>query len=135
MVWRAVAVVAATALWLVLLGLPGGASSPSVLLVGPAGTAGAPYQHIQDAVDAASPGDWILIAPGVYHEKGHDGDGVLVAKPGLHIRGLDRNRVIIDGTNVAAGNTAATTLPDGSPHCAASPAVQDFGPTVSGKAA
>src|SRR5258708_36051265 len=113
MVWRAVAVVAATALWLVLLGLPGGASSPSVLLVGPAGTAGAQYQHIQDAVDAASPGDWILIAPGVYHEKGRDGDGVLVAKPDLHLLGLDRNRGILHGSNRAAGNTAETTLHDG----------------------
>ncbi len=103
--------------------------------VGPAGTAGAQYQHIQDAVDAASPGDWILIAPGVYHEKGRDGDGVLVDKPDLHLLGLDRNRVIIDGSNGAAGNTAATTLPDGSPSCAASAAVQDFGPIVAGKAA
>src|SRR5260370_41451318 len=81
-----------------MLAFPARASSPSVLLVGPAGTAGAQYQHIQDAVDAASPGDWILIAPGVYHEKGRDGDGVLVDKPDLHLLGLDRNRVIIDGS-------------------------------------
>ena len=27
------------------------------------------YQTVQSAVDAAKPGDWVLIWPGVYHEK------------------------------------------------------------------
>src|SRR5947207_3407104 len=46
---------------------------------------------IQGAVDAAQPGSLILVSPGVYHE------AVLVTKPFLTIRGLDRNSVILDG--------------------------------------
>ena len=105
---------------------------PNVLLVGPAGTPGAQYTSIQDAVDHASAGDWVLVAAGVYHAKGGEGDGVLITTPGIHLRGMNRNRVIVDGTNVAAGNSNGVTLPDGSPHCAADPTVQDFGPIVSG---
>ena len=68
------------------------ATGPAVLLVGPAGTAGAQYQSIQAAVNAANPGDWILVAPGIYHEKGSDGPtdsqvaGVLVTKNDIHLR-------------------------------------------------
>jgi len=52
-----------------------------------------PEQHasIQAAVDAAVPGDLILIAPGIYKEE------VTVTTPSLVIRGLDRNTTIIDG--------------------------------------
>lgn len=46
---------------------------------------------IQAAVDAAEPGDLVLIAPGVYRE------AVEVTTPFLTIRGLDRNEVILDG--------------------------------------
>jgi plastocyanin len=46
---------------------------------------------IQEAVDAAEPGGMVLISPGVYRE------AVTVATPYLTIRGLDRNRVVIDG--------------------------------------
>ena len=48
---------------------------------------------IQAAVNAAQPSDWVLIEPGKYDE------AVLVQTPGLHIRGLDRNNVIIDGNS------------------------------------
>lgn len=84
------------------------------------------FDTIQDAVDAARPGDWILIAPGDYHERadytGHQvsadkaGAGVLIRTPGIHLRGLDRNRVVVDGTK------------PGSKPCDPAPAAQDFGP-------
>lgn len=48
---------------------------------------------IQKAVDAAAPGDLILISPGVYKEA----VDVPETKPYLTIRGLDRNRTILDG--------------------------------------
>ncbi len=85
-------------------------SGPQVLLVGTyKGTSGQ-YTTIQSAVDAANPGDWILVAPGDYHET-NDLDhpptaemasagafgGVLITKAGLHVRGMDRNTTIIDG--------------------------------------
>jgi plastocyanin len=46
---------------------------------------------IQAAVDAASPGDLVLVSPGVYRE------AVEVTTPYLTIRGTDRNTVILDG--------------------------------------
>jgi hypothetical protein len=52
------------------------------------------YRHfttIQSAVSAAKPCDWILIAPGVYRER------VTIKTPRLHVRGLNRNLVIVDG--------------------------------------
>lgn len=51
----------------------------------------ADYPTIQAAVDAAGGGDLILIDRGVYKEE------VEVTTPGLVIRGVDRNEVIIDG--------------------------------------
>ncbi len=52
------------------------------------------------------PGDWILIGPGDYkttssrHPAGRSGltAGVLISKPNLYMRGMNRNTVIIDGT-------------------------------------
>jgi len=66
--------------------LPASASG-NVLLVGPPGYPNAQYTSIQSAVNAAAAGDWILIAPGVYHEKGGNfGDsraaGVLITTRG-----------------------------------------------------
>jgi hypothetical protein len=49
------------------------------------------YPTIQAAVDAAAPGDLVLIDRGVYRES------VDVKTPGLTIRGVDRNEVVIDG--------------------------------------
>jgi plastocyanin len=49
------------------------------------------YRTIQAAVNAARPGDLILIAPGLY------GEAVTVTTPGITLRGRDRNGVILDG--------------------------------------
>lgn len=49
------------------------------------------FGTIQEAVDAAEPGDLVLISPGVYHE------AVQVQTENIVIRGLDRNEVILDG--------------------------------------
>jgi hypothetical protein len=54
------------------------------------------FAHVrspQAALDRALPCDWILIAPGVYHGP------VTIRTPDLHVRGLDRNRVVIDGNH------------------------------------
>jgi hypothetical protein len=51
------------------------------------------YPTIQRAVDASQPGDLVLIAPGTYHEAVEVSD----EHPGIVIRGVDRNRVILDG--------------------------------------
>ena len=64
------------------------------------------YRSLQAAVDAAKPGDWILIGPGDYKTtgsrapRGHASApaAVLITKSGLHLRGMNRNTVIIDGT-------------------------------------
>jgi plastocyanin len=48
-------------------------------------------KRIQSAVDRAAPGSLILISPGVYRE------AVTVTTDRLVIRGLDRNKVILDG--------------------------------------
>lgn len=51
----------------------------------------ADYATIQEGVDAAEPGDLVLIEPGVYNE------AVVVQTDNIVIRGMDRNEVILDG--------------------------------------
>jgi hypothetical protein len=65
-----------------------GSASAKVLRVGKNGN----YKTIQSAVNAAKKGDWILIAPGDYKE------AVRIKKGGIHLRGMSRNDVIVDGT-------------------------------------
>jgi plastocyanin len=63
------------------------------------------YPTIQSAVDAADPGDLVLVGAGVYREE------VTVTTPSLTIRGLDRNATIIDGEFVRGNGIAV--LADG----------------------
>jgi len=105
------------------------AATPHVLLVGTYKGVAGQYTTIQAAVDAAQPGDWILVAPGDYHETadhqrppteaqadaGENG-AVLITTPHLHLRGMDRSGVIVDGTRHGAPTA-----------CTARPAWQDLG--------
>jgi len=82
------------------------------------------------AVKAARPGDWILIAPGDYKTrrswiaapKGHPQfpAGVLITTPDLHIRGMNRASVIVDGTK------------PGSARCSRAGSAQNFGGRIAG---
>ena len=60
---------------------------------------------IQGAVDAAGPGDLILVSPGTYHE------AVRVEKDDITIRGTDRNTVVLDGEDTL--NSGFTVVSDG----------------------
>jgi len=75
------------------------------------------YRTIQAAVNAARPGDRILIAAGDYHESPGSAAGVRVTTPGIVIEGVDRNTVIVDGTKPGAPSP-----------CDPQPRFQDFGP-------
>jgi plastocyanin len=63
------------------------------------------YPSIQSAVDAAEPGDLVLIERGIYREE------VTVTTPSLVLRGVDRNEVILDGEFVRGNGVMA--LADG----------------------
>ncbi|MXW60207.1 MAG: hypothetical protein F4Y27_08615 [Acidimicrobiaceae bacterium] len=58
----------------------------------------ADYPTIQAAVDAAEPGDLVLIHEGVYNE------AVVVQTDNIVIRGIDRNAVILDGQYAEIGS-------------------------------
>jgi hypothetical protein len=97
--------------------------SPRVLLVGTYKGIHGQYASIQAAVDAAHPGDWILVAPGDYRENDDSTHGVewntpgavVITTSGIHIRGMDRNTVVVDGTK------------PGAPACSSEPADQNLG--------
>jgi len=97
------------------------AQGPRVLLVGTFDGIPGQYTSIQAAVNAASSGDWILVAPGDYHESPGT-TGVKITTPGIHLRGMDRNGVVVDGTKPGAPTP-----------CSSDPAWQDFGSTGGGR--
>jgi len=106
--------------------------SSDVLTVGTFDGHPGQFTGIQTAVNAAKPGDWILIAPGDYHPEAdittkparttvNDGwyGGVEISTPDLHIRGMSRSGVIVDGTK--PGSPTA---------CSSTPSEQNLGPTL-----
>ncbi len=115
------------AAWFGSASLQAGASAPVVRLVGSFHGIHGQYSTIQAAVNAAQPGDWILVAPGDYHERADYADpswpaGVWIAKSGLHLRGMNRNTVIVDGTKQSSARP-----------CSASAPSQDLGPGGQGR--
>ena len=107
-------------------GTSGGWHSARVLLVGTYKGKTGKYKSIQAAVNAARPGDWILVGPGDYHETadetGPHGNpavgamgGVYITKSGLTVRGMNRSSVIVDGTRA------------GAKPCSAAPKAQNYG--------
>src|SRR3954469_10432273 len=107
------------------VGLPSSAATPRVLRVGTWHGIRGTFSSVQAAVDAARAGDWVLVGPGDYKErgdfsthkpaKGEAGWGVTIATPGLHLRGMDRGSVVVDGTK------------PGTPKCSHARADQEFG--------
>lgn len=63
------------------------------------------FFSVQDAVNAAQPGDLVLLDPGVYTEE------VVITTPDIVVRGRDRNTVFIDGLHSAT--TGINVLADG----------------------
>jgi hypothetical protein len=106
------------------------AAGARVLRVGTYKGIPGPYHSIQAAVDAARPGDWILVGPGDYKTKSvrtpqsrpDTPAGVLITTPNLYLRGMNRNKVVVDGTK------------PGTPKCSRSKSAQNFGPAGSGAA-
>jgi hypothetical protein len=79
------------ALMLATLLLAAASASARVLIVTKRHVSYTHFTTIQAAVNAADAGDWILIDRGVYVGP------VRISKPHLHLRGINRNGVIVDG--------------------------------------
>jgi hypothetical protein len=96
----------------------GSAARAEVLRVGTWNRVPGQFKSIQAAADAAHPGDWILVGPGDYKEQGKPGAvepaGVLVTTPNVHLRGMDRNAVVVDGTRAGAPRCSSLPLDQGS---------------------
>ena len=85
---------------------PAPAAAAKTLVVTQSSVAYPHYATIQSAVAAAEPGDWVLIDVGVY------AGTVLVTTPRVHLRGVDRNNVILDGQH-QVGNGIEVSWADG----------------------
>ena len=85
------------------------------------------FSSVQAAVKAAKPGDWILVGPGDYKTKSaaepagrkDTPAGLLLTKSRVYLRGMNRNKVIIDGTKSG-------------PPCSRAARDQNLGPSVKG---
>jgi hypothetical protein len=101
-----------------------GTAVARVLRVGTLKGIGGQYKTIQAAVNHARNGDWILVAPGDYKEHSgnaphglkHTPAGVLITKGGIRLRGMNRNKVIVDGTKPGSGT------------CSRKASAQEYGP-------
>src|ERR1019366_1293301 len=104
-----------------------GAAGAKVLRVGSYQGIRGQFSSIQAAVDAAKPGDWVLVGPGDYktsssrRPRGRSDlpAGVLMTTRDVYLRGMNRNSVIVDGTK------------PGSAPCSAKKSAQNFGPSSS----
>src|ERR1700749_3475524 len=102
-----------------------GSAGARVLRVGSYHGVRGEVNSAQPAVGAAKPGDWILVGPGDYKTKpgsistpkgaSEEPAGVVITKAGVHLRGMNRNKVIIDGTK------------PGSALCSRSASAQNYG--------
>ena len=89
---------------------------PRVLRVGRYDGKHGQFRTIQAAVNAAKPGDWVLVGPGDYKthkvkaakDDAESPAGVLVTTPRVFIRGMNRNKVIVDGTKSGPACSTAT---------------------------
>src|SRR5215471_17250432 len=112
----------------IVVALSASVASARVLRVGTFHGIKGQFTSIQAAVNAARPGDWVLVGPGDYKE--HSGlapkgrkdlpSGVLMTKNHVYLRGMSRTKVIVDGTK------------PGSPVCSNKPSDQEHGPKGEG---
>ena len=90
-----------------LLAIPSQAAASHVILVC-SGTAGCPptpagvpvYKSIAVGVSHAQNGDWVMVWPG-YYKEAVTVQPTAALKSGLHIRGMQRNGVVLDGTKAS----------------------------------
>ncbi|HSC03024.1 MAG TPA: hypothetical protein VLC49_06885, partial [Solirubrobacteraceae bacterium] len=102
-------------------------ASAQVLRVGSYNGIPGQYSSIQAAVNAAQPGDTVLVGPGDYKTTGSSAPSdaadtpaaVLITTPNLTLRGMNRGGVVVDGT-------------DAGPQCSSSAGDQNLGPGGSG---
>ena len=110
----------ATALAALAVLVPVANASARVLRVGTYKGIRGQYTKIQAAVDAARPGDWILVAPGDYKTisssepagRKNTPAGILITKPRIYVRGMSRNKGSSTGPSpapLAAGRSATKT--------------------------
>ncbi len=120
-------IIAAAVVLLTLFGVaaPASAVPAQVLRVGSWNGVPGNEPSLDAAVAALQPGGWLLIGPGDYHprmdysanQSSSDAPAaVLVTAANTHLRGMNRNQVVIDGTAPASSQ------------CSTAPGDQDFGP-------